>query len=114
MSKEAIKKEDNINRNIKKSHQYWNYWKSQIYWNNMEWVVTKSRNVKKKHFLISSHKFYIKDKTYTNNWFVHSLMKTIDVDELFNRRFIISEVESSLNDDDQIESPGITEGQTET
>ena len=80
----------------------------------MEWVVTKIINVKKNPLLTSPQKFYIKDKTHTNHWFVHSLMKTIDVDELFNRRFIISEVESSLNDDDQIESPGITEVQTET
>ena len=41
-------------------------------------------------------------------------MKNIDIDELFNRRIIISEVEYSLNDDDEIELSGITEGQTET
>ena len=41
-------------------------------------------------------------------------MKPIDVDELFNRRFIISEFEDSLNDDDAIDASGITESQTET
>ena len=80
----------------------------------MEWVVTKVLNVKKNPFLTSPQKFYIKDKTHTNHWFVHSLMKTIDVDELFNIRVIISEFEASLNDDDKIESSGITEVQTET
>ena len=70
--------------------------------------------MRKKHFLISPQKFYIKDKTHKNHWFVHSLMKNIDIDELFNRKIIISEVEYSLNDDDEIELSGITEGQTET
>ena len=41
-------------------------------------------------------------------------MKTIDVDELLNIRVIISEVVSSLNNDGEIESSGITEVQTET
>ena len=36
------------------------------------------------------------------------------VDELFNRRVITSELEASLNDDDEIDTSGITEGQIET
>ena len=40
-------------------------------------------------------------------------MKPIDVDEFFNRRVIIIELEASLNDDDEIEAPGITEEQIE-
>ena len=40
-------------------------------------------------------------------------MKPIDVDKLFNRRIIISELESSLNDDDAIDTSVVTEGQTE-
>ena len=36
----------------------------------------------------------------------------MDVHKLFNRRAIISELEARLNDDDAIEAPGITEGQT--
>ena len=38
----------------------------------------------------------------------------MDVDEFFNRRVIISELEDSLNDDDAIYASGITEGKTET
>ena len=41
-------------------------------------------------------------------------MKTMDADKLFNRRVIISELESSFNDDDTIDSSGITEVQIET
>ena len=41
-------------------------------------------------------------------------MKHMDVNKLFNRRFIISELEECLNDDDAIGASGITEGQTET
>ena len=41
-------------------------------------------------------------------------MKPMDLDKLFNRRVIISELEASLNDDDAIDASGITECQTET
>ena len=47
MSTEANKKEDDIKKNLKKAHQYWNNWKLQIHWNKLDWVVTKSRKVKK-------------------------------------------------------------------
>ena len=40
-------------------------------------------------------------------------MKPIDVDEIFNIRVIISELESSLNDDDTIDSSVVTEGEIE-
>ena len=36
-------------------------------------------------------------------------MTPIDIDELFNRRVIISKLEASFNDDDTIDSSGITE-----
>ena len=41
-------------------------------------------------------------------------MKPMYVDELFNRRVIISELEARLKDDYAIYASGITEGQTET
>ena len=41
-------------------------------------------------------------------------MKPMDVDEFLNRRVIVSELEESLNNDDTIESSGITDVQTET
>ena len=41
-------------------------------------------------------------------------MKPLYVDELFNRRVIISELKARLNDDDVIDASGITEVQTET
>ena len=40
----------------------------------------------------------------TNYWVGKSLMKPIDVDKFFNRRVIICESKSSLNDDDEIEA----------
>ena len=89
LSKEPSNKEDDI-KNLKKTHQHWNDWKFQIHWNKLEWVVPKSCHVKKNHFCISSHKFYLKDKTSKNYWVGQSPMKPMDVDELFNRRVIIS------------------------
>ena len=40
-------------------------------------------------------------------------MKTIGVDELFNKRVIIRELESSLNDDDAIDASVVSERETE-
>ena len=53
-------------------------------------------------------------KIYKNGWVGNSLMKPIDVDKFFNTRFIIIELEVSLDDDDAIDASGITEVQTET
>ena len=64
--------------------------------------------MKKNFFCKSPHKFYLKDKNPKNHWFGYSLMKPIDVDELFNRRVIINELEARLNDDYEIDASGIT------
>ena len=48
----------------------------------------------------------------TNHWVVHSLIKPIYFDELFNRRVVIRELESSLNDDDSIDASLVVEGET--
>ena len=113
MIKESQKKEDDIKKSLK-YHQHWNDWKFQIHGNNLKWVVPKSCNMDKNPSFISSKKFYIKNKTSTNDWVGSSPMKHIDVDELFNRRVIISGLEASFNDDKAIEVSGITQGQTET
>ena len=60
------------------------------------------------HLPTSSIKKY---KTPTNHCVGHSLIKTIQVSKLFNRRIIISELGASLNDDDAIDASGITEVQ---
>ena len=75
----------------------------------MEWVVPKIFNVKKNTFGTSYRKFCMKYKTPTSHWVVNSLMIPIGVDELFNIRVIISELEDSLNDDDTIDASGIPE-----
>ena len=51
-------------------------------------------------------------KKNTNHWVGYLLREPIDVDKLFNRRVIISELETSLNDYDAIDASGITEGKT--
>ena len=101
-----------IQKKIKKSHQHWNDWKFQIHWNILEWVLPKIHDVKKKPFGTSSQKLYLKDKTHKNHFVGHSLMKSMDVDEFFKRRVIISELVARLNDDDEIQTAGIIEGQT--
>ena len=40
----------------------------------------------------------------TKHWVRHSLIKPIDVDEFIKRRVIASELESSLNDDNEIDA----------
>ena len=38
------------------------------------------------------------------HWVVHSKMKPIDADELFNRKVVIDELESNINDKNETES----------
>ena len=84
-----------------------------MHWNNLEWVVPKSFNVKKTPFLHLTTGFIWKKKN-TNHWVGHLLREPIDVDKLFNRRVIISELETILNDYDAIDALGITKVQKET
>ena len=50
----------------------------------------------------------------TNHWVGHLLIKLIDVSELFNRRIIIRELESGLNDYDAIYISVVAKGETES
>ena len=50
----------------------------------------------------------------TDYWVVYSLMKPIDVDELINNKFIISELEYSLTDDDKVDTSGVAYVRTES
>ena len=45
-----------------------------------------------------------------NDWFGHSVMQPIDVDELFNSRVIISKLEFILNEDDAFYTSVVKEG----
>ena len=65
--------------------------------------------MKERPFFTSFHKFYTKDKDITNHWVGHSKMKPIDDDKLFNRKVIIDELESDLNDYDKTEASSVTE-----
>ena len=47
------------------------------------------------------------------HWVGCSLKKPIGVDEFFNLRVIIHQLESSLNDDDKIDASVVAEGETE-
>ena len=49
----------------------------------------------------------------TNHWVGNLKMKHIDVDELFDRKVIIYELGSSLNDDDETEASVVAEYKTE-
>ena len=52
--------------------------------------------------------FYIRDKAMNNHWVGNSIMKPIDVDEFFNKKVIICELESSLNEDAAIDASVVT------
>ena len=49
--KEENNREDYINQNLKKAHQYWNDWKFQINWNKLKWFVPKSCYMKETLFV---------------------------------------------------------------
>ena len=48
-----------------------------------------------------------------NHWVGHSLMKPIDVGECLNRRVVIRELVSSLNEYNKIDAPVGAQGKTE-
>ena len=41
-------------------NRWWNYWKFQLYWENIEWVDPKSTPKRVKHFSVSSKKKLVK------------------------------------------------------
>ena len=69
------------------------------------WVgCSQNPQCEEKPFCTSPSKFYIKDKSMKNNWVGNLPMKNIDVDELFNIRFIIHALECNLNYNDTIDT----------
>ena len=68
--KEQIK-EDKIKESICRANDNWNVWKFQLYWDNLEWVDSKSQYRKTNPFCTSSHKFYIKYENESFHFFGH-------------------------------------------
>ena len=42
LSKKARERHDYVQKKLYESNRWWNDWKLQLHWNNLEWVDTKS------------------------------------------------------------------------
>ena len=56
LSKKAQDKEDE-NKNIYEANKWWNDWKFQLYWHNLEWDCPRSKIKRKKPYSVSSKSF---------------------------------------------------------
>ena len=71
---------------LKKLYEYnrwWNDWKLQLYWNNLEWVYPKSTPKRVMAYSVSSKKLYINNNDRTANFVGHSKLKELDTDDFY-------------------------------
>ena len=51
LGKKSQEKEGEIKRKLHEANQAWNDWKLQVHWNKLEWVIPRSRDEQKIHFV---------------------------------------------------------------
>ena len=60
-----------------------NDWKSQIHWNKIDWVNTRSRDEQKIHFCVSFKNNCFKDNIKPAHWVGHPQLRSLDTYEFF-------------------------------
>ena len=73
--KKAQEKEDEIKIKLYEANSYWNDWRFQFHWNNLEWVDPRSQIKREKYSSVYSKKFYINKVDKTSHWFGHLKLK---------------------------------------
>ena len=53
------------------ANKWWNDWKFQLHWNNLEWANPKTLIKRDKPYSASSKKFYLKKCDRTSHWIFH-------------------------------------------
>ena len=94
-SKKSQEKEDKIKK-LYEANMCWNYWKSQLYWHKLEWVNPRSQ-IKGKT-LFSLFNFYKNKGDRTSHWVGDSKLKELDINDFFERKQIIEDMESELTE----------------
>ena len=59
LSKKAQERKDVIQKKLYEANRWWNDWKFQLHWNNLEWVDTKYNPKRVKPFSVSSNCFVL-------------------------------------------------------
>ena len=59
LSKKAQERQDYIQNKLYEANRWWNDWKSQLHWNNLEWVDPKSAPKRVKPFSVSLKSFIL-------------------------------------------------------
>ena len=63
---------------MKVACDHWKYWKFQIHWEKLEYVVPLKLDTKKTPFCMSSNKLFLKDGLHDNNRVGKPVMKPVD------------------------------------
>ena len=80
---------------------WWNDWKFQLHWNMLEWVNSKSRTKRVKHFSVSSNKFYINNNDRTAHFVGHSKLAPLDYVDFYERKDINENMENEMKEINQ-------------
>ena len=68
----------------------------QLHWNNIEWVDTKTRDLKKNQFCSKNHKFYNKYGIKSCHFVGHFKLKPIEHVEFFKHQHHIDAITVSI------------------
>ena len=73
----------------------WNYWKFQLHWHKLEWVNPRNKIRRKKpiQFFLN-----ISKGDRTSHWVGHSKIKELDINDLFERKDMIENLEAELTE----------------
>ena len=70
-------------KKLYESNKWWNDWRFQLHWNNIEWVNPRSLTKMNKTFSVSSRDFYLNKNYITSRWVGHSKVQELDTIEFF-------------------------------
>ena len=75
LRRSTLIKQHNIRRmkliKLYEADKWWNDWKFQLHWQNLEWVNPRSQIKRNKPFSVSSYKFYLNKGDKTSHWVGH-------------------------------------------
>ena len=83
LSKNAQESQYLIQKNLYEANSWWNDWKFQLHWYNLEWFDPKYNPKIVKHYSVSSKKFYISKSDRKAHFVGLSRLKELDIDDFY-------------------------------
>ena len=96
LSKKEQERKDVIQMKLYEANRWWNDWKFQLHWKNIERVDPKSNPKIVKPYYVSSKTFYINKSDRTAHFVRHSRLKELDIDDFYKRKQMNEEMESEI------------------